>query len=78
MPKISVRLEGKLVEKLQHWRNYGFSMSDTVRQGLALLPSSPVDLQRPTPSFNIKPIQKGQIQVETKNERDALRALQEW
>jgi len=78
MAKISVRLNGELLKKLQQWKSYGFSLSDTVRQGLALLPPSPIELPTFTSSLAIKPLSKDQIQLQPRGERDALRALQEW
>ena len=78
MAKISVRLEGELLRKLEQWKSYGFSMSDTVRQGLALLPPSPTELPAFTSSLAIKPLPKDLVQLQPRGERDALRTLQEW
>ena len=78
MAKISARLQGELLKKLERWNSYGFSLSDTVRQSLALLSASPADLSISTPLLAVKPLPRDQIQVQQGSEKDALKRLQEW
>jgi Arc/MetJ-type ribon-helix-helix transcriptional regulator len=78
--KVSVWLSGELLSKIEEWRAKGFSLSDTVRLGLTFLPNSPEEmLYKPDalPS-KIRPLSKGDFQLQSKDEKEALRALQEW
>jgi hypothetical protein len=74
--RICARLTPELLAKMQTWKSYGFHLSDIVRQALALLPSSPD--QRVAAPARIKSLPKQGLQVELKDERVALKALQEW
>ena len=77
--RITVRLSGELLTKTQNWTGKGISLSDTVRQALALLPNSPEDAAYAQPSpMQIKPLQRVEINIQLKDEAQALKALQEW
>ncbi|MEM3381851.1 MAG: hypothetical protein QXQ11_06835 [Candidatus Bathyarchaeia archaeon] len=77
--KISVRLTEELAEKLSRWESFGFSLSDTVRHAISILPDSPSSLQGTEKSIQkIKSLRKGSLEVKLRDEKDALRALQEW
>jgi Arc/MetJ-type ribon-helix-helix transcriptional regulator len=74
--KISVRLTSELLNKMNQWRSCGYHMSDIVRHALALLPASPD--QQPTLPVRIKPMSKQSLQIELKDEKVALKSLQNW
>ena len=74
--RISVRLTSELLDKIQQWKSYGYHASDIVRHALALLPGSPDQLQ--TVQGKIKPLPDRALQIELKDEKGALKALQEW
>jgi Arc/MetJ-type ribon-helix-helix transcriptional regulator len=77
--RVTVRLSGELLGKMQNWTGKGISLSDTVRQALALLPNCPEETAytRPSPT-QIKPLQKVEINIQLKAETEYLKALQEW
>ncbi len=77
--KISVRLPDELFAKIENWRSKGISLSDTVRQALILLPNSPEEIiQIQSVQTKIKPLQKAEINIQMKDETEALKSLQEW
>jgi len=77
--KISVRLSGEPLRKLLKWKDTGLSLSDTVRLALTLLPPTPSQL--PETSSNRTPIKLNpphEAASRPVQEKEALRALQEW
>ena len=76
--KISVRLNDELFVKIKNWRAKGISLSDTVRQALILLPNSPDEITQNQSLKQIKPLQKAEINIQLKDESEALKTLQEW
>ena len=77
--KISVRISGELADKVNHWEDSGISLSDTVRLALSLLPYSPDQFQKTEhPLTKIKPMRREEFKVETKDEKEALKSLQDW
>jgi Arc/MetJ-type ribon-helix-helix transcriptional regulator len=76
--RITVRLSGELLRKTQNWTGKGISLSDTVRQALALLPNSPEETVYTQPSMQIKPLRRVEINIQLKDEARSLKALQEW
>jgi hypothetical protein len=78
--KVSVKLTKELAEKIEQWKGYGFRPSDTVRLALSLLPNSPDEMRNESSQIvrRIKPLQNQQLQIELKDEKVVLKALQEW
>lgn len=79
MAKISVKLTKELAQKLGGWKSYGFRPSDSVRLALSLLPNSPEEIRNGSnPTLRIRPLHNPVLQVESKDETAALKAMQEW
>jgi hypothetical protein len=77
--RISVRIKGELVNKVKAWKKFGFTLSDIVRQAIYLLPDSPSSMHKAEKSSQgVKPLCEESFTVKPKDERDALKALQEW
>jgi len=77
--KISFRISGELAGKIKHWEDSGISLSDTVRLALSLLPYSPDQLQKiELPLAKVNPTRRGVLKIAPKDEKEALRGLQEW
>lgn len=77
--KISVRLGEELLQKLTRWRGHGLTLSDVVRLALTLLPESPDQLQKPdSPLIKVKPPRERGLMFQHHDEKEALKALQEW
>jgi hypothetical protein len=80
--RITIRLTDELYAKIQHWalksQPQGLKMSDVVRQAIVSLPNSPQDITQVQFSMRIKPLQNQNLQIELKDEKVALKALQEW
>jgi len=78
--KISVWVSGELLSKIEGWKAKGFSLSDTVRLGLTFLPNSPEEMQHKPDSIlsRIKPLRKENFRLQLKDEKSALKELQEW
>ena len=77
-----MRLTDELCAKIQRWmlknQSQGLKVSDIVRQAIALLPESPEETSQIQLSMRIKPFHNQSLQIELKDERVALKALQEW
>jgi hypothetical protein len=77
--KISVKLTKELAQKLDGWKSYGFRPSDSVRLALSLLPNSPEEMRNGcNPTLRIRPLHDPPLQVQSKDEMAALKAMQEW
>jgi hypothetical protein len=78
--KISVKLTKELAQKLDGWKSFGFRPSDSVRLALSLLPGSPDEMRNESGSapLRLRPLRSQCPQVELKDEKEALRNLQEW
>jgi len=77
--RISIRIDGELVDKVKRWEDCGLPVSDIVRLSLSLLPYSPDQLQKTElPLAKIKPTGREEFTVAPKDEKEALRGLQEW
>ena len=80
--RITVRLTDELHAKIQRWmlknESQGLKVSDIVRQAIALLPESPEETSQVQLSMRIKPLYDQTLRIEPKDEKVALKALQEW
>jgi hypothetical protein len=61
-------------------KGYGFRPSDTVRLTLSPLPNSPEEIQNQhdLAQLRITPLCNQNLQIKSKDEKTALKALQEW
>ena len=77
--RISIRIDGELVDKVKRWEDCGLPVSDIVRLSLSLLPYSPDQLQKiELPLAKVNPTRRGVLKIAPKDEKEALRGLQEW
>ena len=81
--RITVRLTDELHDKIQSLaaksRSKGLKMSDIVRQAIVLLPDSPDEIsQTQHSSLKIRSLQKVKVNIQMKDETEALKSLQNW
>ena len=79
--RVCVRIKGELAGKVQRWNSEGYLVSEIVRLALSLLPNSPGQLHA-SQSVDMRTVKVHALHhdfsVKARDEKSALRALQDW
>lgn len=74
--KLSVRLRGDLVKKVARWRASGLTLSDIVRQALAVLPDHPNQMRDSKDLPKVKLPDKETLGIRLEDREEALKKLE--